>query len=45
MKSNQSLYLRLLGHVRPYTRIFALSLVGTAVVATDPAVAGWQLRQ
>jgi subfamily B ATP-binding cassette protein MsbA len=39
MKSNQSLYLRLLGHVRPYTRTFALSLVGTAAVATTEPLA------
>ncbi len=38
--NNKDLYLRLLGYVRPYTRIFALSLAGTIVVAiTEPLVA------
>ncbi len=38
--NNKDLYLRLLGYVRPYTRIFALSLAGTTVVAiTEPLVA------
>jgi len=38
--NNKDLYLRLLGYVRPYTRIFALSLAGTAAVAiTEPLIA------
>jgi subfamily B ATP-binding cassette protein MsbA len=38
--NNKDLYLRLLGYVRPYTRIFALSLAGTTVVAiTEPLIA------
>lgn len=38
MKS-KDLYLRLLRYVRPYTRIFALSLVGTAAAAaTEPLI-------
>jgi subfamily B ATP-binding cassette protein MsbA len=37
---NKDLYWRLLDYVRPYTHIFALSLIGTAVVAvTEPVVA------
>ena len=39
LKSRQ-LYLRLLGHVRPYWRVFALSLLALVVTAaTEPAVA------
>ncbi len=37
---NKDLYRRLLDYVRPYTHIFALSLMGTVVVAiTEPVVA------
>ncbi|HRD67460.1 MAG TPA: lipid A export permease/ATP-binding protein MsbA [Candidatus Competibacter sp.] len=38
--NSKDLYLRLLRYVRPYARIFALSLAGTAVAAvTEPLVA------
>ena len=37
--NGKDLYLRLLRHVRPYTRIFALSLLGTVVAAaTEPLI-------
>lgn len=37
--NSKDLYLRLLRYVRPYTRIFALSLVGTAAAAaTEPLI-------
>ncbi|MDG4598145.1 MAG: lipid A export permease/ATP-binding protein MsbA [Candidatus Contendobacter sp.] len=37
--NSKDLYLRLLGYVRPYTRIFALSLLGTVVAAaTEPLI-------
>ena len=40
MKGNKTLYLRLLRYVKPYSRIFALALAGTAVAAiTEPLVA------
>lgn len=40
MKNNRALYWRLLSYTRPYLRIFALSLAGTAVVAiTEPLAA------
>ncbi|MFO1423396.1 MAG: lipid A export permease/ATP-binding protein MsbA [Candidatus Competibacteraceae bacterium] len=37
--NSKDLYLRLLGYVRPYNRIFALSLLGTVVAAaTEPLI-------
>jgi subfamily B ATP-binding cassette protein MsbA len=37
--NSKDLYLRLLRYVRPYTRVFALSLVGTAAAAaTEPLI-------
>jgi subfamily B ATP-binding cassette protein MsbA len=40
IQNSKALYWRLLAYVRPYSRIFALSLAGTAVVAlTEPLVA------
>ena len=40
MKGHKTLYLRLLYYVKPYGRIFALALAGTAVAAiTEPLVA------
>ena len=37
--NSKELYFRLLGYVRPYARIFALSIVGTAIAAaTEPLI-------
>jgi len=37
--NSKDLYLRLLRYVRPYTRIFALSILGTAAAAaTEPMI-------
>jgi subfamily B ATP-binding cassette protein MsbA len=36
--NSKDLYLRLLRYVRPYTRIFALSILGTAAAATAPMI-------
>ncbi len=37
--NSKELYFRLLGYVRPYTRIFVLSMIGTAVAAaTEPLI-------
>jgi subfamily B ATP-binding cassette protein MsbA len=39
MMNSKDLYLRLLRYVRPYTRIFALSMLGTAAAAaTEPMI-------
>lgn len=37
--NSKELYLRLLGHVRPYTRLFAIAILGMVVTAaTEPAL-------
>ncbi len=42
MPNSRSLYLRLLRYVRPYWRIFALSLLGMVIFAlTEPAMPAW----